>query len=381
LRTRLYDNQRLSGIVTGVGLVVGLAAALLIAYGLTHPLGALTRAMTDLAGGRHDIIVPAVKHRDEIGEMARALEVFRNNAIAADALALEQEATRAGRERRAAVLEKLLAQFQAEVGVNLDTVSHAATELDSTAGDMANIAETTRRQALASSESAERTSSTVQAVAAAAEEMSAVLEEISRQVSVSTRVASQATAEAQATSTAVSALADAAERIGKVLDLIATIAEQTNLLALNAAIEAARAGEAGRGFAVVADEVRSLAHQTGQATQEISIEINTIQSATQQVVTAIGGIGRTVESMNGTIQTISTSIDQYSSATGEISHGVSEAARGVHEVSVAMNALVQAAGQTAAAADQVRGAASKVSSQSDGLENQVQTFMSDIRVA
>lgn len=381
VRGELYDKQRISTILTATGLVLGLAAALLIAYGLTHPIGALTKAMTQLAGGQRDISVPAINHRDEIGAMARALEVFRQNALEADRLTQEQEATRAGRERRAAIMESLLARFENEVGVNLDTVSHAASELDDTAGHMAEIAETTRKQAMASSKSAERTSATVQTVAAAAEQMSAVLKEISRQVAVSSAVASQASNEAKATGQAVNDLALAAERIGKVLDLISTIAEQTNLLALNAAIEAARAGEAGRGFAVVADEVRSLAHQTGQATQEIATEIGTIQAATEHVVRAIGGIGRTVESIDGTIQSIATSIDQYSSATGEISQGVSDAAREVREVYAAMNELVQAAGQTAAAADQVRGAASKVNNQSDGLENQVQDFMRGIRVA
>ena len=270
----------------------GLALALLIgalcAFGLTRTIAgavqAMTRAMQALAQGDTKVEIPARGRGDEIGAMAAAVQVFKENAIERIRLEAEQAAENEAKEKRTRAIEQLIGDFDGQMASILRTVSSAATELDSTAQSMAATAEETSRQATASAGAAEQTSANVQTVASAAEEMTGSLLEISRQVSRSTDIANDAVNQAEQTNATVQGLAEAAQKISEVVELISTIAGQTNLLALNATIEAARAGEHGKGFAVVASEVKNLANQTAKATEEITAQIASIQDETNGAV-------------------------------------------------------------------------------------------------
>ena len=368
-----------------VALTAGLAMAfgigLLTARAISAPLGAMTAAMRRLAGGDVTIEIPAKERGDEIGAMAQAVQVFKDNAVERMRLEAQQAADQTARERRVATMEALIRTFDDAMNGALGSLSSSATELTATARDMAALAEQTNRQASASAVASEQTSANVHTVAAATEEMSASIHEISQQIARSHDVSRQAEREAQGSGTAVRGLADSAQRIGDVVKLIADIASQTNLLALNATIEAARAGEAGKGFAVVAAEVKALANQTAKATDDISTQISGIQGATQRTVTAIDGIGRTVATISEAAATIAAAIEEQTATTGEISRNVQQAAQGTAEVSSNVAQVSEAATQTGAAAQHVLGAADGVKRQSEILRQQVQEFLTGIRAA
>jgi methyl-accepting chemotaxis protein len=364
-----------------LSLVIAIIAGLGLVGSIAKPITAMTTLMRRLAGGDKSIQIDGLDRKDEVGGMAQALEVFRQNAIEAERLAAEQAAEQAAKAKRAAAIETLIADFDSNVAHVLNTIGSATGQLDSTAQGMSGIAEETRAQATATAGAAEQTSGNVQTVAAAAEEMAGSIQEISRQIIHSSQVSDKAAAEAARTNETVQGLMEAAQRIGTVVQLIADIAGQTNLLALNATIEAARAGEAGKGFAVVASEVKSLATQTAKATEEIGQQIQAIQNVTGDAVGAIRTITGTINDINEAMATIAAAVEQQNATTLEISRNVQQAALGTREVSANIVHVTQAAGETGTAATQVLGAARELGRQADRMKDQVEGFLSGIRAA
>ncbi|WP_336486023.1 methyl-accepting chemotaxis protein [Methylobacterium nigriterrae] len=366
-----------------VALALGLGGllAMLIARSIIRPVRGMTAAMAQLANGDLAVAVPSRDAVDEMGEMAKAVEVFRENAAARAELEARQVEEQSARERRVARVDALVRDFELGVTGSLHIVTSAANELDATAHSMTGVAQDTNRRAVASSAAAEQTSSNVQTVAAATEEMVASLGEIERSVARSAEVAGAALREAEATSGSMDDLTRAAEEIGTAVTMISAIAAQTNLLALNATIEAARAGEAGRGFAVVASEVKELAAQTARATDEIGSKIAAIQAASGSAAGAIRQIGRTIVSVNEISGVIAATIVEQTATTNEIARNVGEAARGTRDVSSNIAQVSASAGETGTAAAQVLGSAQDLSAQSLALKQQVDTFLERIRAA
>ncbi len=363
------------------GLVVGVGLAIAIGAQIANPVVDMTRSMRALADGNKGIDIPGVGRGDELGDMAEAVQVFKENMIKADALAAEQQKEQEARNRRAKALEALTTGFDGQISNILGAVTSAATELESTATSMSSTAEETSKQATAVAAASEQASANVDTVASATEELAGSITEIGRQVSASTEIAGNAVSEAQRTHDTVQGLVAAATKIGEVIGLINDIAEQTNLLALNATIEAARAGDAGKGFAVVASEVKNLANQTAKATQDISDQIGGVQGATQQAADAIESIGKTIREINEIATTIAAAVEEQQAATGEIARNVEQAAAGTAEVSSNIANVTQAAGETGSASSQVLNASQDLAMQADGLRGVVETFLTDVRDA
>ncbi|AWU95906.1 methyl-accepting chemotaxis protein (plasmid) [Azospirillum ramasamyi] len=345
------------------------------------PMVRMSGIVTDLANQNYRVEVPERGRADEIGDIARAIQVLKESGVARQRLETEQAAQREAKERHAAKVESLVRGFEGTVTHSLGAVASAAAQLNSTAHGMASLADQANRQASASAAAAGQTSANVQTVAAATEEMAASIQEISRQITASHDIAAKAARQALDTTGSVRHLAEAANRIGEVVKLIQDIANQTNLLALNATIEAARAGEAGKGFAVVASEVKALANQTGKATEEIAQQIAAVQAATQSTVGAIEGIGQTITTINEIAASISAAIEEQNATTGEITRNVQQAAQGTEEVSGNIVEVRLAATQTGAAAGQVLGASGDLSQQAETLRHEVETFLASIRAA
>ncbi len=376
---RVLRNEIIVGVV-GLGLLVlSVLLAITAIRGVTGPLTAITAVMNRLANGEHEVDIPATERQDEIGDMARAVEVFRDGLIKADALEKKQAEERAAKERRAREIEAAVAEFDQVIGDVTRSVEAAAGQLTETAEVMTRSAADTNHRASTVATAAEETSTSVQTVASAAEQMAASITEISRQVTESAEIAAAAAREAEQTNTAVGGLDEAAKKIGKVIDLINDIASQTNLLALNATIEAARAGEAGKGFAVVASEVKNLATQTAQATEEISNQVTAIQNETKGAVEAISTITATISRIDEITTAMSAAMEEQDAATNEISRNVQEAACGTQEVSSNITAVTQAATETGDAAQGVLAAASELSTQATTLSEQVESFLKRVK--
>ncbi len=364
-----------------VALLLGMAAAWLIGTGIARPIGAMTQAMRRLAEGDKTIEVPAVGQKDEVGEMAEAVQVFKTSMIETERLQAEQAKAQEAQVQRAKRLEEITAQFDAAVSQMLQGVAGAAEEMQATAKSMSSIAQDTRAQTGTASNASTQASANVQTVATAAEELSSSISEIARQVEQSAGTSQRAVDQANQTQETVGLLSKAAERIGEVVNLISDIAEQTNLLALNATIEAARAGEAGKGFAVVASEVKSLASQTAKATEEIAQQIAEIQGATGGAVEAIELIAKTVDELNGIAGSISAAIEEQTAATSEIARNVQDAASGTDQVNRTLGSVDQSADETNRAAGEVVAAVSELTQQTDGLRREVDSFLEDVKAA
>ena len=377
----IHQGSLLQGILAGAALVVGTALAVLIGRGIVRPMTAMTEAMKRLAAGDRAVSVPAHGNSDEIGDMARAVEVFRQNAIKANASAIEQQAERAVKEQRAVHLAEMVRGFEAQVSGLVGEFSSASAELEATARSMTTTAGQTNRQAATVTAAAEEASNSVQTVAAAAEELSSSITEISRQVAQAAKVTEKAVLDAQRTDHIVRALAEGAKKIGDVVGLITRIASQTNLLALNATIEAARAGDAGKGFAVVASEVKSLAQQTARATEEIANQVAQIQGATREAVDAIESITMTIGEVSVIAITIAAAVEQQGAATAEIASNVQQTASSTQKVTSHISGVSLAANGTGAAAEQVLGAAGKLSLQAERLTGEVNSFVAGVRAA
>jgi len=370
--------------VIAFGATVALLAAVsfLLGRSISKALSGMVDAMTRLARGELSIAVPGIGRKDEIGEMAGAVEVFRTNMAEAERLRAEQaEADTRRLAQRKADMKRLADDFEGAVGEIIDIVSSAATELEASSNTLTRAAERSNGLATSVASASEEASANVQSVSSASEEMTSSISEISRQVQESARVADIAVEQAQRTNARVGELTKAAGRIGDVVDLINTIAGQTNLLALNATIEAARAGEAGKGFAVVASEVKALAEQTAKATGEISQHIGAIQTATQDSVGAIKEIGDTIARMSEISSTIAAAVEEQGAATQEISRNIQHAAQGTSDVSANIGEVQRGAGETGAASEQVHSAAKSLSQESNRLKSEVARFLDTVRVA
>jgi methyl-accepting chemotaxis protein len=366
-------------IVAMIG-IVGILAWL-IGRGVARPLTTMSGLMAELAKGDLEINVTGSERRDEVGTLARSLEVFKQNAIDAKRLDIEQKAEQAKKTQRQAAIESYIATFESGVRGTLDTLASAANEMRATSQSMASTAEEASRQAAAVATSAEEASVNVQTVASATEELSSSVAEIGRQVTQSTKIAGEAVSEATRTNSTVQGLSAAAQKIGEVVKLISDIASQTNLLALNATIEAARAGDAGKGFAVVASEVKSLANQTAKATEEIAAQVAAMQGATGEAVSAIQSIGGTIGAINEIATTIASAVEEQGAATQEIARNVQEAAAGTGQVSSNIVGVNQAAAETGAASSQVLASAEELGKQAETLRADVGTFLANIRAA
>ena len=374
--TRLYT-------VAGIGLLgaFGLLGAIVLVF-VVRPLNRLTSEMTTIAGGDLTVDIQGTERKDEIGLLARALQVFKINGLDMRRLQDERDEQKrqAEAERRAAMLA-LADRFDANVQGVVQAVALAARRLQTNAQTMTGVAEQTTEQASSVAVATEQASANVATVAAASEELGSSIGEIGRQVNGAATIARDAVAEGERTNALVERLVQAAQKIGDVVSLIQDIASQTNLLALNATIEAARAGEAGKGFAVVAQEVKALATQTAQATEEIASQITEIQAVTDGTVTAIRTIGRTITDVDSIAGAIAAAVEEQTAATHEIGRNIQQAAQGTRHVSGNISGVSQAAGDVRQAAAEVLEAANSLSRDSDLLRDQIQGFIAQVRAA
>jgi methyl-accepting chemotaxis protein len=376
-------TSRLLTIVAAIGIVFGVIAGYMIGqFGIVRPIMRLKTVMEAFAGNDLKANVPGVDRRDEVGDMARTVEVFKKNGLEVEQMRAEQLVTeKRNAEQRKADMYKLADDFEGAVGEIIETVSSASTELEASAVTLTRTAERAQEVTTTVAAASEEASTNVQSVASATEEMASSVNEISRQVQESARIANEAVDQARKTNDRVGELSKAAARIGDVVELINTIAGQTNLLALNATIEAARAGEAGRGFAVVASEVKALAEQTAKATGEIGQQISGIQAATQESVNDIREISSTIEKLSEISSTIAAAVEEQGAATQEIARNVQQAAQGTQQVSSNITDVQRGAGETGSASSQVLSAAQSLSRDSNRLKLEVGKFLNSVRVA
>lgn len=378
-------TNQLSLTIMAVLAVLSAAIAGFVAYfvvsSVLRPIHAMQAAMTRLADQDFDVTIPGMERKDEIGGMAAAVAVFKQNGLERRRLEAEQAAERAAREKRALLIEELVSTLDEDVGMILRTVASASSELEATAESLSQTAETSAQTATTVAAASEQAAANVQTVAAASDELAASIGEISNQVQMSANISDQALRAANETEATVNGLVSSASRIGGVLELINNIAGQTNLLALNATIEAARAGEAGRGFAVVATEVKTLAAQTARATGEIGSHIEEMQNATNQVALAIQGIGEVIRRISAASTAISAAVEEQGAATQEIARNVNQAAVGTQQVSSSITKVTGAATQTGAGSAQVLSSSQELARQSHVLKSKLDTFFANIRAA
>ncbi len=362
---------------------VGIGVSFLIGRNIARPVVAMSTALRELAIGNFDVQLPGLNRGDEVGQMARAIEEFKLQAIAkAERETSEREAkNRELAEARRFELHDLAARFEATVGDIIEKVGAASSELESSAVILTKSTAATKQLSTVVSSASEETSANVQSVAAATEEMASSVGEIGRQVAASNKIANEAVGQAEKTDARIAELSLAAGRIGDVTQLITTIAEQTNLLALNATIEAARAGEAGRGFAVVAQEVKALAAQTAKATSEISTQISEMQTATQESVLAIKEISGTIARISEIAAAIAAAIEEQGAATHEIARNVQQAAVGSAHVATNIADVSRGASDTGSASSQVLSSAQLLSGENKRLKSEVVKFLATVRAA
>jgi methyl-accepting chemotaxis protein len=375
-----WENAEIIG---GLGIVllalVG-GMAVMVGRGISGPIARISRRMDALAGGNLQVDVPHTEYRDEVGALARSLQVFKDSAVRMEEMRREQEEAerRAAEDRRAALMQ-MADRLEASVKTIVGSVGDGCTELRATSQSLNQLAEQANSRAQSVAAGSQEASANVQTVAAATEELTGSIGEIGQQVSHSAEIARQAVSSAERTEARVSALTEAADKIGQVVQLINTIAEQTNLLALNATIEAARAGEAGKGFAVVASEVKNLANQTAKATDEIAGQVQAMQGATGDTAAAIGEIGGVIKQIDEIAAAIAAAVEEQGSATHEIARNVEEAAHGTQTVAGNIAGVSEAAEQTGTAAGEVRTVAASLAEQSETLRREIDSFLAQVR--
>ncbi|MBR1272995.1 HAMP domain-containing protein [Bradyrhizobium sp. AUGA SZCCT0222] len=374
-------NVILWGISALVFLIIG-GGLVGVGLGVIRPMTRMTGVMARLAGGGLDIEIPSLKRTDEVGAIARAVQVFRENALRVQAMESEQAGLklRAEEERKLA-MSQVADGFEQAIGKIIEAVSSASSEIELAAGSLTRTAETSHKHTAEAASASDRSSANAQSAAAASEQMASSVTEIGRQVKQSEDITHAAVRQAEQTNERIAELSQAAGRIGEVVKLIAAVAAQTNLLALNATIEAARAGEAGRGFAVVASEVKALAAQTAKATEEIGAQITQMQSATEQSVSAIKAIGGTIGQISQISTAIAAAVEQQGTATQDIARNVQQAAQGAIEVGGCLADVSRGSADTQAAAEQVHGSARSLSQEGHSLKLEVGKFLQTIRAA
>jgi methyl-accepting chemotaxis protein len=381
--TNISEAQDFVVILAVGGFLLGGAWALLLSKGISRPMIAMCKAMRELAGGNFDVVLPGLGRKDELGEMAAAVEEFKMQAISkaerdADELDARNKAASAGRR---AELIRFADEFETAVGSIVANVSASAVQLEASAGTLTRTAAITQDLSGQAAGASEQASNNMQSIAAATEELAVSVDEIGRQAQESNKIAEAAVLQAQETDGRIGKLSRAAQEIGDVVKLITAIAEQTNLLALNATIEAARAGDAGRGFAVVASEVKSLASQTAKATDEISTHISGMQGATQESVAAIKEIGGTIQQISNIASTIKSSVEEQSTATQEIARSVQNVAEGTGAAAANITEVNRGAAETGSASANVLESARMLSTESAHLREELDRFMANIRAA
>ncbi|MEP5717872.1 MAG: HAMP domain-containing methyl-accepting chemotaxis protein [Alphaproteobacteria bacterium] len=357
------------------------AISVLVVKLITRPLGRNVAIMSRLAGNDTDVEVSDAHRTDEIGEMAQAVQVFKDSLIAAEQQAEERRAERAAREARVQKIEAMAKEFDAQVSGSLDNVSTATRDMRATSEQMSGVAQQTADQTKLVTQASETAAESVQTVATAADELSKSNTEIAEQAATSSQVSEAAADQARMTDERVRRLNDAAQKIGEVIQLITDIAEQTNLLALNATIEAARAGDAGKGFAVVASEVKNLANQTAKATEEIAAQVANIQSETGDTVRAIAKISESVDRMCEIAAGISAAVEQQSAATQEIARNTDEATTGTRRASDSTAQVAKAAAETEQSAAEVLKSVDTLDREGDRLRRYVTEFLDQVRAA
>jgi methyl-accepting chemotaxis protein len=378
----VFQRMMWAGIAGLAGLTIAALVAFWLGRGVVVPLNRTCAAMDELAKGNLAAEIPFVDQTNEIGRIARSLQVFKDHLVETTRLRTEQETMKArSAEERQAVLSRIADDFERSIGGVIRGTATAADELQNSASSMSKVAIGTTGQSAKVAAAAETTATNVQTDAASAEELSSSIQEISRQVTQSSSIAQNAVGQAERTEAMVGRLVEASQKIGEVMALIQTIAGQTNLLALNATIEAARAGDAGRGFAVVANEVKALSSQTAKATDEITSQIQEIRDATGSTVQAIREIGTTIGQMNEITGSIAAAVEEQGAATQEIARSVQQAAQGAQEVMQNIAGVREASGQVDASATLVLNAAAQLTSQSEQLETETGKFLGNIRAA
>ena len=372
----------LNGFLMLFSLLLAAATLWMVISRIIRSLGQMTAAMSELAGGETSVVVPCSNRRDEMGSMARALLVFKENAVRMRNMQAEREALeKATREEKVASMGRLADAFEGAIGEIVETVSAASSQLETSAGTLTATAVRAQELTTMVAAASEEASTNVQSVASASEQMASSVNEISRQVQESSRIAGEAVEQARKTHDRVNNLSSAANRIGDVVELINTVAGQTNLLALNATIEAAWAGEAGRGFAVVASEVKALAEQTAKATEEIRKQITDIQNATRDSVSAIEEIGVTIGRISEISSTVASAVEEQGAATQEVARNVQQAAQGTQQVASNITDVQRGASETGSASSQVLTSAQSLSFESNRLKQEVGKFLDTVRAA
>jgi methyl-accepting chemotaxis protein len=378
------EQQQMTLMVTLLAVALaGILVSFLIGRSISRPVVAMSRAMRELATGNFEVQLPGLERRDEVGQMAHAIQEFKVQAIAKAEreTAEREEKNRELAAARRTELYNLAESFEIAVGNIVENVGSASAELENSAAVLTNSSEASQQLSTVVAAASEETSTNVQSVASATEEMASSVNEIGRQVANSNRIANEAVVQAQKTDVRIAELSDAANRIGDVTKLITTIAQQTNLLALNATIEAARAGDAGRGFAVVAQEVKALATQTAKATNEISSQIAEMQAATQDSVLAIKEISGTIGRVSEIAAAIAAAVEEQGAATQEISRNVQQAAVGSTQVATSIADVNRGASEIGTASSQVLASAQLLSNENKRLKVEVSKFLATVRSA
>jgi len=377
-----FNSNLLLAVAVMSVLAAGGISVLYVRRRLVQRLTSIGNAMQRLSSGETDLVaVPAIADRDEIGEMARSLEVFRAGEIERRGYAARREAEQAAQRERAGTIERMIGEFRAAVTAVIAAVTDNISRMETTARTLSSIAGEADSQARAASNSSETTSSNVRGVAGATEELGTSIGQISEQAAQANAVVERAAEIAETANQQIGRLTDGANRIGDVIKLIRAIADQTNLLALNATIEAARAGEAGRGFAVVASEVKTLASQTAKATEEIAAQIGAIQGSTVDAVEAIRSIGKVMGDISRFTATIAAAVEEQSASTQMISQSVQQAATGAKDLAGNMATVTEAIEETNRAASAVLEAAGALTDQSGTLQSAVDDFLTRVAAA